>query len=773
LAVALVVAIAPLAIRAQEEEKPAEDKDAAATRRLIAKAEEEYRTFFKRPETTYEHWVAIRFETDVGKFDLAALHLKLLLEKKPAEEVDAELAKIEAVEGMSRFLRLTTIKQWSDHPPFQKEAVKNVEILLDRLSAAIEKNLSDPARFKKFIPRLDAPSEEERLFAFTQINRSKARAGSYLIDALRDNFGKPLYGQVVDAMVGFDPESVPGWIEALKAVDRQDAQNAELRLTLLDVIDRRGEKSAIPYLWHLAESRMYPGTVNAKAKLVLGRLMRMDPERLPPSKIPLTELAERYYQHKVPFGAAKGIEIWPWDGASIATKPVLLTPRQAEEFYGLRRAREALELDPRYLPAQIVFLSLTLDRAYGAALDESLLKPMPPRLQELVGSIDAELLRRVLDRALDDGNVPVILASTQALGDRGDVRAARTSSTGAPLGIVRALYFPDRRVQYVAARALLGIPGQHVPVASARVVEIMGRLLAASPFPKALVAYAPADQSGEYRKGVKEAGFEAVLVRNIKEAFAKARESSDYDVIILHDSAGKELAFALAQVRADADLGRTPILVLAAKDNQLAVEKLAARYPHVRVVADTLVMMGDELKNVAEAALAATTSAKLSADERKAFKKSALDALWRMARGETPGYDVRPALDAVVATLDDPELGLGAVEILSRTPGNLPQHRLASLATDPAQGKMRFPAAIELNRHIQKHGLLLNQAQINAVKQAYQEAKEPELKAMLAMVIGAMGPSAQLTGSRLVDFRPDAPAPPPEKEEKKDEKKEK
>src|SRR5262249_9196393 len=86
--------------RAQDDEKPADEKTKEATRKLLAKAADEYRSFFKRPETPIEFWAAIKFEMDVGKFDLAALHLKLLLEKMPAEEVDAELAKIENVEGM-------------------------------------------------------------------------------------------------------------------------------------------------------------------------------------------------------------------------------------------------------------------------------------------------------------------------------------------------------------------------------------------------------------------------------------------------------------------------------------------------------------------------------------------------------------------------------------------------------------------------------------------------------------------------------------------------
>src|SRR5262245_18864091 len=64
-----IAAVAALAIftplRAQEEEKPVDEKEKEATRKLLAKAEDEYRSFFKRPETTFEFWAAIKFELDV------------------------------------------------------------------------------------------------------------------------------------------------------------------------------------------------------------------------------------------------------------------------------------------------------------------------------------------------------------------------------------------------------------------------------------------------------------------------------------------------------------------------------------------------------------------------------------------------------------------------------------------------------------------------------------------------------------------------------------
>src|SRR5438105_5431549 len=149
----LLLLLGQSAGRAQDE-KPEELKkkeaDKKATEALLQRADEEYRIFFRKPEKVAEFWAAIKFEVGVGKFDLAALHLKMLLQKEPAEDVDRDLLKIEEVEGLAPFLRLQTIHKWSANTALQEEAEKNVKTLIDRVTAALEKHLSNPERLSKF-----------------------------------------------------------------------------------------------------------------------------------------------------------------------------------------------------------------------------------------------------------------------------------------------------------------------------------------------------------------------------------------------------------------------------------------------------------------------------------------------------------------------------------------------------------------------------------------------------------------------------------------------
>jgi CheY-like chemotaxis protein len=771
------LAAALSAARAQDE-KP--DPKAEATKRLLEKAQDEYRTFIRRPDTVIEYWAAMKFEIQLGKFDLAALHLKQLLAKEPAEKANRELFKIEAAEGLSTFLNLRKIKKWSDFPEFDKEAKENVEKLIDRVIEATRQALSDPERINKFIKRLDAPTPEERAFAFDQLYRSKAQAVPYLIDALRANSDNSLGVRIQHALLRLDSSVVPAFLEALRAVDAKDAgSEVPLRMTLLDVVQKRADKRAIPYLWHLSAWEKYPPLVRGKARQVLAKLTATDPQYLPPSYLALTQLAQDYYHHRVRFPAGQPIRVWPWDGQKIETKPVDLTPHQAEEFFGLRYARQALQLDKAYRPAQVAFLSLSIERALEPKLDQAALEPLPANLQNLLVRIDPELLMRVLEHALDDHNVPVILGSVAALGERGEFRAARLNSGGQPRGLVRALYYPDRRVQLAAALAMLKMPTAETPVAADRVVNIFRRLLAGDAVPKALVAYAAMDRAAEVRKGVKAAGYDAVLVGDVKQAFEKLHESADYDLVVLARGLPPgQMPFVLNQLRSDFDAGELPVFLIASKDTEDDLARIAKKYRHVHVLPEGYLPMGDEMKKAVDEAVTADVRAKLTPEERKQFARVALDKLWRMARGEIRGYDVRPAQDALLAAVRSPEpdVALQALEAYGRIPGRPVQARLASLLADPTKPKLRVPAGMELNRHIQKYGLLLDprtdRKLVKDLRDAYETTKgDPDLRGQIAVALGVLRPELPRTGEQLIEFDPfaqPAAAPMPKEKEKKE-----
>jgi hypothetical protein len=738
------------------------------TQALLDKARDEYRIFFKKPETGIEYWSAIKFEMDLGKFDLAAYHLKLMLEKedKDAKAIDADLVKLEQAEGMSAFFRLRLVKKtdWSDHPPFREEASANVEKLIDRVTKAVETHLSDPERIKKFIKNLDAPTEEERGFAYVQLARSRERAVPYLIQALRLDYGKTIFPKLRETMIRIGPETVPVYLEAFKAVNDKDYRDVEMRVTLLDIIQKRDDKRVIPYLWHMYGSKRYPDAVRKKAKETLASLLRVDIDNVPSAKESLTLLAERYYQHKVPFRDKEDVSLYAWDGDKIIMPAFKMTPSQAEEILGIRYAKEALDIDPSWQPAQVVFLSLMLERQYRPKMAQVLLEPMPPKMHELLTTIDADLAMRVLERAMDDRQLPVILPLIQALGERGEIRAARLQAGGQPRGVVKALYYPDRRVQFAAVKAMLKMPPTTSPaVASDRVVEISRRFLASGQKPKALVVHAPLGQQPAVRDVVKGLGFEAVLAGKTADAVKEGKANADFDLVILHRGMTEaEFPIAYGQLRKNFDVGGLPMLIVVDKAREKAVKKFVAKDPGVLVITEDKFKADDDLKDALDGLAKDAFVAKLSAAERKHFAKTSLDTLWRMARGEIKGYDLTPALDTILDQLNSKDYALEAVEILGRMPGKQIQYKLAGIVTTPARDKLRQPAAIELNRHIHANGVLIDAKQVAELKTAQSQAAEgTPLRVQLNITASLIArTTAAKTGGELWRFQPDAPAAP-------------
>jgi tetratricopeptide (TPR) repeat protein len=742
------------------------------TQDLLDKARDEYRIFFKKPETGIEYWSAIKFEMDLGKFDLAAYHLKLMLEKdgKDAKDIDTDLVKLEQAEGMSAFFRLRLVKKtdWSDHPPFRDEASANVEKLIDRVTKAVETHLSDPERIKKFIKNLDAPTEEERGYAYVQLARSRERAVPYLIEALRVDYGKTIFPKVRETMIRIGPETVPVYLEAFKAVNDKDYRDVELRLTLLDIIQKRDDKRVIPYLWHMVGSKRYPDAVRKKAKETLASLLRIDIDNVPPAKESLTLLAERYYQHKAPFRDKEEVPLYAWDGDKIIMPAFKMTPYQAEEILGIRYAKEALDIDPSWQPAQVVFLSMMLERQYRPKMDQILLEPLPPKMHQLLTTIDADLVMRVLERALDDHQLPVALPLIQALGERGEIRAARLNPGGQPRGVVKALYYPDRRVQFAAVRAMLKMPPTTSPaVASDRVVELSRRFLASDLKTKALVVHSPLGQEPAVRDVVKGLGFDPVA-RKTGEAVDKGKANADFDLVILHRGMTEaEFPIAYGHLRKNLDVGGLPMLVVVDKAREKAVTKFVAKDPGVLVITEAQFKAEDELKDALDKLAKNAFVAKLSPAERKEFSKASMDTLWRMARGEIKGYDITPALDTILDQLNSKDYAVEAVEILGRLPGKQIQYKLAGIVTDPARDKLRLPASMELNRHMQANGVLLDPKLLGELKLAQQGAAEgTPLRVQLNVTASLIArTTAAKTGGELWRFQPDAPAAPKEKKE--------
>lgn len=764
----VAILLLPGVATAQQQKKPERlSTEEQYRRQVLQRAEQEYREFYKRPETVPEYWAAIKYEIEVGRVGLAAHLIHGLVGLTKDEAGRKALLDLEEEDGLTAFLRLRVVPNWVDDPNLppatrenlNRQARADVEELIARVTAAVQKFLANPVRIGKMIQLLSG-SEDEYRYGLAQLRRSGAVAVPYLSDALLRAADAHTRQTILDTLVALDRAAVPPMLAAL------DTEDATLRMELIDVLQRRYERDAVPWLWY--PSATGPEGARRKAAEALVQLLNTSPEKLPPAKAALTREAERYYEHQVPFPAGQEVTVWQWENGRL--HPQAMTPGEAEEYFALRFARQALDLDPTYEPAQVVFLSTALAKgAERSGLGRT------PAVQDLLKVVNPGLVIAVLERAMREHRLPVILGAVWALGDLGELQAARPAGKQPPV-LVRALNYPDRRVQLAAADALLRLPGAPAYEARARLVEVLRRALAASPRPLVLIGDADAERGNAIGHAVQKAGYDAVVVQSGRDVLRRLREAGDVDAVLV-DSAlpNPELPYLLAQLRADVDAGRLPVLVTVSRlpsgavdeDREKAVRRLAERYPNVWVMSATV--SPRTLQETLAARVADTEGKLMSPEERRANASLALVWLKRMATGELPGYDVRPAEGAILDALGANDLAPLAAEAATRLPGRDVQRRLAQVllnATRPPA--VRAAAATALGRHIEQFGLVLRPEQIQGIDTLYQSlaapGKESPLRAAVALVLGSMHPDPARTGRRLQQYTPPRPAPAPAKE---------
>ena len=430
-------------------------------------------------------------------------------------------------------------------------------------------------RIKKYIGLL-FESVEEQQYALKELFQSGAAVVPQMIDALKASEpDKRLV--ILAALRRLGPEVLPPLMAAL------DSDDAALKIDLIDLFLVRASRQVAPYLWFLAASNTQPEMVRAKArralayfslpqeqiptdKLLLERAITQAAGKLPSSPAVLTRQAELYYRHQIAFADPKAVVVWRWDGKTVVPGwpgAITVPASKAEEYYGVRFAGQALTLDPTYRPAQELMVSLLLEKTYEqGGLDRPLLLA-DPNVQAVVSSVNPDVIVAVLEHALDEKRVPLILATTRLLGDFAEVRATRPTENADP-ALMRALLFADRRVQMAAAEALLRVPGDRSGLTAGRIVEVLRRALAVDVIgaPKIVVGFVNDEFTNKVVESAKQSGYEPIVVKTGRDLLKRVIAAADIEAIIFDaDLPDPGLTSLLGQLRGDVNANRIPLFV--------------------------------------------------------------------------------------------------------------------------------------------------------------------------------------------------------------------
>jgi CheY-like chemotaxis protein len=527
----------------------------------------------KKPADVFR---AARDYLQVGSLELAAGTFKSFLDLRPT---DQDYLDIESKYGANSFQNLRNVPRWLPDAAKDEDFKKTVvEAIIDASLKANAKLTRDPARLQKFARNL-GESKEERDFAIAELNRAGAAAVPPILENLRINNTPEYRAGALTAVERLSVETVPGFVVAAENLPE------ELKLGVIRSLARRPDVLAllgkadttfVPYLWYLASSDQ-PGTLRDTAAETL-RSLSGDQSDRQSVDAELVKYAAPMLERKGLFAGFDGVKnrvsLWTWDAASANIKLVEVTKSQAEEQYGLKYLKWAIERRPDARAAQAAFLALATARAVERANFGELARA-EPAVSQLLATAPVDLVVELLEAALAENNTALAHGLTQALGDR-SAKSAAVSTPTRPAPLVKALNYADPRVQLAAAAAILKLPAvEHG--ANARIVEILSRAsgtdagATAEGKGRALVVDPSTIRGDRVAQLLRGLGYDVEIFGTSADLFKRINRSADFDFLVIdRHTVAPELKDTLANLKSNVNAGRRPVLVVASPDTAAA-----------------------------------------------------------------------------------------------------------------------------------------------------------------------------------------------------------
>jgi HEAT repeat protein len=686
--------------------------------------------FARPPATPIEFWDAADYLVRSGQAKLAAPYLDAFLKSNPN---DATLLDVRERFGVGSVLRL------SNDPSTEPYA----QPVLDLMLAAVRRTAADPKRLEQAIA-LVLNDGDERQIGIERLREAGPQAVSALLLRLSDpNLDGKQRSLFTECLGRMRSDAVPVLIAALDSPD--EVQSAAAAFAL----GRIGDRRAVPALLFPAVRTDAPAALHGAAQRALATLggATLDATKSSAATA-LAQQAWRYHRHQVAFPSDR-VELWNWrDAAPVGRNYERL---DAESELGLTRARQALQLEPSLGAAQVAYLSLALERAarlHGAAKVAS---DDPDGSFAEALATGPDVLGTVLKTAIADGHMLLAEVATAALGRVADRDALGSIGKASP--IVEALSAPDRRVQLAAARALIELDPRRPFPGSSRLVPVLARFLNSHNGPRAVVIDGNTPRASSTAAVLRELGFDVETTGKGRDGFKFAAGSGGVELVLVEPSTlqgGWTWTDVVTNLRADPRTSDIPVFVTGTLMEADRLQARVERYPRTWVtVTPTDANM---FKRVLDGTFARTGARPISQQEREGFSKEASELAARIA-GQ-PGSPFAAELSsigpALAVSLSNPQSSLAATAALGDVAGADAQRSLADRLLDPSQTPAdRAEAGKQLVRSIQRFGPLLTNGQERRLVDTVRENADTPLRSILAAVIGALRPEAEVSGRRL------------------------
>jgi HEAT repeat protein len=695
-----------------------------------------------KPETPEQLMQAVVQLTDLGQAASAKGYLDQLLKADPDDEL---ILKLRDKYGPAAFLRMANNKA------LQPESIT----LLKKMEAAFRAYATDPARINALINDLSG-TPTQRDIAIIQLKSAGEIVAPPILKQLSQNEDPARNDELTFALTQLGEPVVQPLIAALRAPQEK------IRKIAADVLGDLARPADALYLWNPAFSQSQPQGVQVAARLALAKILGKSPRKTyelnrHEAQLVLKNAALHLYQKHEAKSETQAI--WIWDNAAQTVVKKELPAQEVNLIEGLRLAKEALEMSPDKQDTQTLYLAMALAlEAYQVGWNQPLPEG-PGTAFNLALLSGPSAVSHVLALAMKQGHTPSALAALKALGQIGS-RTLLHEQLDKHSSLIAALNYPDRRVQFAAAAAILQLdPSKPFPGAT-RIISILTRALQGEGTQAAIVVDSSIPR-GQTMAGVfHELGYDTTPVQTGMDGFKAATGRMDIEFIALeYNIARWGLSQTIANLRADSRTANIPILIYGPLRLQNKIEHSTRYYPLVKYIVES--QNTDDIGSQMKPFLDGLKTPELTGELRSEYRAAALYWLSHIASSQrTKIYDLKPAEKPLLDLVSDRSLASNALITLGGIPTRSAQADLVQVITTPTlEADVREIAALQLAFHIQKFGAMVDSEQISELKKAYQAAKEPRLNTALASVMGTLMPDSKVVGERLQKFQPSTSLP--------------
>ncbi|MBX3439040.1 MAG: HEAT repeat domain-containing protein [Planctomycetaceae bacterium] len=699
------------------------------------------------PQTAEQFFDAALVMLRVSRPDLAQRYLAKLLELQPDDET---LLRLREVHGTAMFLRLSR----------DEKLIPQSQQLLKRVQAAAANQVSNPAYFDGLISRLqDSPRERDAVIA--DLKHLGADAVPELLARLVDQSNFRNRDLLLETLVKFGPAAVDPLLGAL------DAPDLRTRAIAIDVLGWLGDESVVSHLWYPALAVDQPPEIQRSALRAIARIRYGDANLT--SRLDPVGAAEEVYQgalqhfrDEYPWSPDLDgkLFVWSWDRAQNRLVKTATTPAAASMLMAERLARQAMLMAPDRDRNRALFLAAALAHARYRAGWGQPIPQGPGTAYDLALLSGASLTEMALGLAVEHGNPAAAESAVTALGALA-TRDTLRPRDGRPSPLIAALDFPNDRVQFAAAAAILELDPLEGFSRSQRVVEILARALRTEGGPRSIVIDPNTARAADTASMLNSLGFTTTVALTGQDGFREAVARGDVALTVLHPNTVRwELTQTIANLRADSRTAGVPIVIAAGEPARADMRRVLNRVPGSAFVSTDGGPM--QWSSQLQPVLRDFGVPPLTPQQQAERALTAADWLRYIAqRSRSNVFDLSSAEDALSDVAAQPGFGIDAVIALGTIGRPSVQQRLVDLVLAPAiEVDTREAAARELAIHIRRFGRMLSDDAVTRLIDAWDQSSEPAMREALSSVIGVLRPTPAGILDRLSSFEtPDVPLP--------------